>query len=258
MFLGIYSVRDTSVDWEKLAKDNAYWAVLTEDQFRGEPTEETLAAFFASGEENVSGFLRLIQQSFPDFTPPFETVVDFGCGAGRLLIPMARLAQKAYGVDISSTMRELATTNGQRAGVDVTCVDMPEVLVREGVKADWVSSYIVLQHIEPRRGYFLINDLLQCVKPGGVATLHIPMFKTSDRADYFNDRVRYFRNDSYYSETVYVDRDTYDHPDIQMFDYDANTVLALFHKNQMTDVRIVHDGASTGIHAYFFVGRRGR
>lgn len=251
-------MRDTAVDWEKLAKENAYWAVLTEDRFRGELDAAALDAFFASGSENVDGFLRLLSSTFPDLTSPFETVVDFGCGAGRLLIPMARLSDVAYGVDIAPTMRELASENAGRIGLSVECVDTPEVLVRRGVQADWVNSYIVLQHIEPRRGYFLINDLLQCVKPGGVATLHIPMFKTSDRADYLNDRVRYFRNDSYYSETVFVDRDTYDHPDIQMFDYDANTILALFHKNEMTDVRIVHDGASTGIHAYFFVGRRGR
>lgn len=251
-------MRDTTVDWEKLAKDNAYWAVLTEDRFRGELDSAALDAFFASGAENVEGFLRLLSSTFPDVASPFETVIDFGCGAGRLLIPMARLSDVAYGVDISPTMRELAAENAERSGVSVECVDTPEVLARRGVQADWVNSYIVLQHIEPRRGYFLINDLLQCVRPGGVVTIHIPMFKTSDRADYLNDRVRYFRNDSYYSETVFIDRDTYDHPDIQMFDYDANTVLALFHKNQMTDVRIVHDGASTGIHAYFFVGRRGR
>lgn len=251
-------MRDTAVDWEKLAKDNAYWAVLTEDRFRDKLDDAALDAFFASGEENVGGFLRLLSTTFPDVASPFETVIDFGCGAGRLLIPMARLSGAAYGIDIAPTMRELAAENAERRGVGVECVDTPEALVRRGVRADWVNSYIVLQHIEPRRGYFLINDLLQCVKPGGFATLHIPVFKTSDRTDYLNDRVRYFRNDSYYSETVYIDRDKYDHPDIQMFDYDANTVLALFHKNEMTDVRIVHDGASTGIHAYFFVGRRGR
>lgn len=250
-------MRDTTIDWEKLAKDNAYWAVLTEDRFRGELDQDALKAFFASGEDNVAGFLRLLASTYPDVAAPFETVVDFGCGAGRLLIPMAQLASKAYGVDIAPTMRDLAMKNAAKFGVDVECVETPETLVKSGVKADWVNSYIVLQHIEPRRGYFIINDLLQCVKPGGVVTLHVPLFKTSDRFDYFNDRVQYFRNDSYYSETVFVDRDTYDHPDIQMFDYDANTVMALFYKNEMRDIRIVHDGASTGIHAYFFVARRG-
>ena len=191
-----------------------------------------------------------------DASLEFDEVMDFGCGAGRLLIPMSRLANKAYGVDISPTMRKLTLENASLFGTDVECVETPEILVKRGVKVDWVNSCIVLQHIEPQRGYFIINDLLQCVKPGGFATLHVPLFKTAYRSDYYRDRVHYFRNDVYYNETVYVDRDNYDHPDIQMFDYNANTVLALFHKNQMTDVRVVHDGAETGIHAFYFVGRR--
>lgn len=249
-------MRDTSVDWEKLAADNAYWAVLTEDRFSGKMDDEALEAFFTSGESSVEHFLRLITSTFVGASTEFDEVIDFGCGAGRLLIPMARMANRAYGVDISPTMRELTTENANKFGLEVECVETPEVLLRRGVKVDWVNSCIVLQHIEPHKGYHIINDLLQCVKPGGFATLHIPLFKTADRSDYYNDRVRYFRNDYYRNETVFVDRDNYDYPDIQMYDYDANTVLALFHKNQMQDVRVVHDGADTGIHAFFFVGRR--
>lgn len=249
-------MRDTSVDWEKLAVDNAYWAVLTEDRFAGKVDGATLEAFFATGEDSVAHFLRLISSTIPDASFKFDEVIDFGCGAGRLVIPMSRLANKAYGVDISQTMRDLTTENARQMNANVECVETPEVLLRRGVKVDWLNSCIVLQHIEPQRGYFIINDLLQCVKPGGYVTLHIPIFKTANRSDYYNDRVHYFRNDVYYNETVFIDRDNYDYPDIQMFDYNANTVLALFHKNQITDVRMVHDGADTGIHAYYFVGRR--
>jgi len=251
-------MRDTSNDWEKLAKDNAYWAVLTEDRFKGQLTPEAKKAFFDSGEENINGFMGLLKGYDENFGANLETAVDFGCGAGRLLIPLAKRCKKAYGVDISETMRALCAANAKEVGVDVSLVATPEELLKQGVKADWVNSYIVLQHIEPQRGYFIINDLLQCVAPGGYASLHVPLFKSNNRLDYFKDRVHYFRNDVYYNETVFIDRDNYDHPDIQMYDYSANTVLALFHKNQMTDVRIIHDGAQTGIHAYMFLGRRGR
>lgn len=250
-------MRDTSVDWEKLAKENAYWAVLTEDRFNQELTAEGLEAFFASGEEDVAGFRRLLTSTFDDVPERFGSVMDFGCGAGRLLIPLAMMADQAYGVDISETMRTLTERNARKVGLSVECAANPEDFLKREIKVDWLNSFIVFQHIEPKRGYFLINDLLQCVGPGGVVTLHVPMFKTSDRKDYYLDRMRYFRSDSYYTETVFVDRDNYDHPDIQMFDYDANTVLALFHKNEMRDIRIVHDGANTGIHGYYFVARRG-
>lgn len=251
-------MRNTDVDWEKLAQDNAYWAVLTEDGFKGEPSPQMLASFFARGEENVRNFQAEIQRRFPAFAPPFDTVVDFGCGAGRLLLPMARQATSAFGIDISETMRALTTQNAASFGLrNVMCVPTAEELVARGVKADWVSSFIVLQHIEPRRGYFIINDLLQLVKPGGFVSLHVPLFKSADQRQYYNDRMMYFRNDYYRTETVFIDRDNYQSPDIQMYDYDANTIIALFHKNQMTKVELVHDGAGTGIHSYLFIGCRG-
>ena len=250
-------MRDTATDWEKLARENAYWAVLTEDQFEGKVSKDAMESFFARGVRDVDGFQGEIQRYFPDFTPPFDSVIDFGCGVGRLLIPMARRAQRAYGVDVSETMRVLAQANAQAFGLrNISCVETPAELLKAGVKADWVSSFIALQHIEPTRGYFIINDLLQCVRPGGCASLHVPLFKTSDRRDYFNDRVMYFRNDYYKSETVFIDRDNYEHPDIQMYDYDANTLIALFHKNQMTRIHVIHDGATSGIHGFFLIGRR--
>lgn len=250
-------MRDTAVDWEKLAQENAYWAVLTEDEFHQKATPESLSSFFARGESDVAGIKRQISALCPGFGAPFGTVIDFGCGAGRLLVPMAREADKAYGIDISATMRELAASNARSFGLDnIECVATAEELVGKAVKADWVNSFIVLQHIEPRRGYFIINDLLQCVKPGGFVSLHVPLFKTADRGDYFADRVMYFRNDYYHTETVFIDRDNYGHPDIQMFDYNANTVMALFHKNQITRVHVLHDGATSGIHGYFFIGQR--
>ncbi|MGH9915474.1 MAG: class I SAM-dependent methyltransferase [Pyrinomonadaceae bacterium] len=251
-------MRDTNEDWEKLAQDNAYWAVLTEDEFKPKKlTKKHMNAFFATGRADIANLTTKIKGLIPDFSTPVESVIDFGCGVGRLLIPLAEHATTAIGIDISETMRAIALKNVASHGLNnVRCVETPEILVKEGVKVDWLNSYIVLQHIEPRRGYFIINDLLQCVKSGGIASLHIPLFKTANRAEYYNDRMMYFRNDYYKNETVFIDRDNYGHPDIQMYDYDANTVMALFHKNQMTNVHLLHDRSTTGIHAYHFIARR--
>lgn len=251
-------MRNTNEDWEKLAQDNAYWAVLTEDQFKSKKlTKKDATEFFATGQTDIANLSKLIKSLVPEFEVPTESIIDFGCGVGRLLIPLAEQSKNAIGIDISETMRNIALKNCANRGLkNVRCVESPEVLVKEGVKVDWLNSYIVLQHIEPRRGYFIINDLLQCVKSGGVASLHVPLFKTANRAEYYNDRMMYFRNDYYKNETVFIDRDNYDHPDIQMYDYDANTVMALFHKNQMTNVHLIHDRSTTGIHAYYFIARR--
>lgn len=50
---------------------------------------------------------------------PDDTVVDFGCGPGYFLIPLAKVARRAIGVDVSPRMLERASTKAKKKGVSV-------------------------------------------------------------------------------------------------------------------------------------------
>jgi 2-polyprenyl-3-methyl-5-hydroxy-6-metoxy-1,4-benzoquinol methylase len=64
---------------------------------------------------------------------PEDVVVDFGCGPGYFTIPLARIAQKVIGVDVSKGMLEKAAAYAKKNGValelfqsDGTRIDLPD------------------------------------------------------------------------------------------------------------------------------------
>src|SRR4051794_18348312 len=135
--------RDTDKDWESLAHTEPYWAVLTHDRFRSAViTDNDLAYFFASGEEHISSTLSGIRRLFdPEFRPQFA--LDFGCGVGRLLLPLARVSTRTAGVDISDEMLRMA-----RKHLDAHHLSAELAKTAEGFAGyDLLVSAIVFQHI---------------------------------------------------------------------------------------------------------------
>lgn len=164
---------DPDRDWEKLGATDPYWAVLTDDSFhRDSLTPENIAEFFARGEQDVANVFAAIEKCIaPDFRP--ARALDFGCGVGRLVIPMARRCAEVVGVDVSDAMLGEARRNADRAGVaNAEFVQGDDALSRVTGKFDFVHSYIVLQHIPVRRGEAMTRRLLELLEPGGVGALH--------------------------------------------------------------------------------------
>jgi SAM-dependent methyltransferase len=145
-------------DWEELARREPHFAVLTNEEFlRERLTPEALERFWKGGEDDVAMLLR-----FVDFQP--ELAVDFGCGVGRLTRALAKRAKHVIGVDVSPTMLALAP---KLPNVNYTD-RLPE-------SADFIGSLIVFQHIPVNRGYEIFRQLLQILKPGGVAAIHFAL-----------------------------------------------------------------------------------
>lgn len=164
---------DSDRDWQKLGESDPYWAVLTEESFhQGSLTPEQTARFFARGEQDVSRVFSAIAKCIaPDFRP--ARALDFGCGVGRLVIPMAKRCREVVGVDVSDAMLAEARRNAERAGVtNVTFVRGDDSLSRVHGRFDFIHSYIVLQHIPVPRGEAITRRLLDLLDPGGVGALH--------------------------------------------------------------------------------------
>src|SRR5688500_636371 len=90
---------DTDKEWEKFGKDDPYFGVLSDVSFRkGNLNPEAFERFFASGEEYVSDLLvRAVRFAGEGFRP--RSALDFGCGVGRLVIPLASRCARVVGVD---------------------------------------------------------------------------------------------------------------------------------------------------------------
>lgn len=170
----------TDRDWETWGRNDPYYGVLSSEEFRTHTlSDEARREFFASGDRHVERVLSIIRDTFiPDFAP--LACLDFGCGVGRLLIPFARVSAQATGVDVSPSMLVEAEKNCSERGVaNVTLLRSHNRL--DGVAAgfDLIHSYIVLQHIPPRRGHALIAELAARVAAGGFLVLQFPHARTT-------------------------------------------------------------------------------
>ena len=105
------ATRDTNADWEHLARTEPYWSVLSEDVYKLDKLDDKhLKQFFASGEALTAKIFETIERHYSESFRP-KRALDFGCGVGRLLIPLSKRCEQVVGVDVSETMLEIAREN---------------------------------------------------------------------------------------------------------------------------------------------------
>lgn len=158
--------------WEILGKTDPYFAVATFDKFKTGNLDDSLKGeFFASGTEHVEFVARKFERHFDqEFRP--GRVLDFGCGVGRLVIPFAEVSEHVTGVDISEHMLAEARRNCGARGLDNVGLLQTDNFLRSESYFDFVHSFIVFQHIDPRVGLPLVSDLVKRLRPGGLGALH--------------------------------------------------------------------------------------
>jgi len=179
------SVHELDVEWEKWGVVDPYFGVLTAPSFRRENlTDQARDAFFRTGELHVKHVLSAASRSVGrPFNP--ESVLDFGCGVGRLVVPFARAAQRAVGVDVAQSMLSEAARNCEQFGLkNVELRQVDDTLRSIDERFDLVHSFIVFQHIEPTRGLAILRRLLSKVKPGGCAVIHVTYGRNYGLHDY--------------------------------------------------------------------------
>jgi SAM-dependent methyltransferase len=162
----------TDQDWQILGRRDPYFVVLTDERFRRDRiTAEALEAFFRSGRAEAAAMIADCRKHLGEVST--NRTLEFGCGVGRLLIPFAELSESSVGIDISDAMRAEAASNCSRFG----CRNVK--LVRSLDELDdsdtftFIYSYIVLQHIDTRRGLDVVDALLNRLEKGGCAALHV-------------------------------------------------------------------------------------
>lgn len=164
----------TDRDWEAWGQNDPYYGVLSKEDFRiGALSADAKQAFFKSGEQHVNSVLDTIRKTFSAEFRPLRSL-DFGCGVGRLLIPLALQSDYATGVDVSPSM--LAETASNCAAMHVSNVDLigsDDNLSEVRGEYDLVHSHIVFAHIESRRGNMIIEALAKRVSRGGFIAVQV-------------------------------------------------------------------------------------
>lgn len=211
---------DTDKDWEYYGRNDPYYGVVTHDEFRASNiSDKALDKFFESGFNYVDEVIFNIHNHIQkEFNP--KSALDFGCGVGRLIVPLAHKYQEVIGVDVSQSMLNEAQKNCSRyelSNVDFILSD--DSLSKLTRKVDLIHSYIVFQHIPTSRGNKLFLSLLNSLNPGGVGVLHFT-YKCSRLKRLF-DTIPFFT--PLYS--LYKGKPVGDRP-IQMNQYNLNYLLS--------------------------------
>ncbi|WP_009631973.1 class I SAM-dependent methyltransferase [Synechocystis sp. PCC 7509] len=247
---------NTDIEWEKWGKKDPYFAVLIDKKFRNDNiTSDIKSEFFESGRKHISHVLQVCRDYLnPDFSP--KKALDFGCGTGRLVIPLAEVADHAVGMDISDSMLKEAQKNCEEYSVkNVSLLKSDDDLsALDGRRFDFIHSYIVLQHIPVARGRRIFTNLLNHLEDSGIGVIHFTYAETIYSENYgaspsgigqlFKILKKLLRRSFLFRHLE---------PEMQMNSYNVNELLFLMQKVGIRNFHVEfkdHAGA-LGIFVYF-------
>ena len=160
------NLNELQQNWDKLAREDAMWAVLTDPDKRGR--KWTPAEFFQTGEEQIGRVLK--ELSDKGVKLKFGCALDFGSGVGRLTQALAGHFAEVHGVDIAPLMIEQAQSFNRFPNKCHYHLNSESDLKRfPDQKFDFIYTFIVLQHIQ---GDFVLQYLREFVRvlgSGGIA-----------------------------------------------------------------------------------------
>lgn len=173
--------------WRRWGELDPYYGVLVDPRYRRGTIADHSEAFWLSGERYIDERISRAEAQFGPFIK--ARALDFGCGVGRLALPMARQFNEVLGLDVAPAMIAEARRNAANAGIGNLQVELADdMLEAADGRFDLVMSCMVLQHIPVRRGMDIIRRLLERTRQYGVVALHVCI----DRRDTAGSSFRYW------------------------------------------------------------------
>jgi SAM-dependent methyltransferase len=171
MRMSLRRFRSLARSWEGLGRTDPLFGILSDPAKWGGKWDAD--EFFASGRAHVEKLLRSLNDARASFKR--DTCLDFGCGVGRLTVPLSGSFNRTIGVDIARSMIDLAR---RYHAASTQC----EFLVNRGLDLrqfpdatfDFVHSCLVLQHIPPDISMRYIAEFFRVCKPGGLVVFQLP------------------------------------------------------------------------------------
>ena len=219
---------NTEKQWESWGEQDPYFGVLTSRIYHRDClTDDSLEQFFASGRDHVDSLLQEIRIRIdPEFEPKMG--LDFGCGVGRVLVPLAQVCETVVGVDISPAMLAEAEKNcGSNHLGNVRLILSDDDLFGVEGEFDFIHSFLVFQHIRPERGLKLVRKLVGLLAEGGVGALQFHYFTgptsiLSRMADWAYDHIPFT-----FGVRNILKGEPFKTPRMQMNLYDLNAITAI-------------------------------
>jgi SAM-dependent methyltransferase len=163
--------RSDAKNWEFLGRNDPLFGILSDRSKCGGKWD--VDEFFASGRDHIQSLLRTLR----DLRVSYQqgSCLDFGCGVGRLTLPLSEVFTHAVGVDVAPSMieraRQFHAANSRcefRVNAEQDLHQFPDATF------DFVHSCLVLQHVPPEIAVRYIAEFFRVCKPGGLVVFQLP------------------------------------------------------------------------------------
>jgi SAM-dependent methyltransferase len=248
----------TDKDWEKWGSTDPYYGVLSAESYRKSAlTKAGRLAFFEYGKAHVTRVFDLLSANFGAGVAP-ASILDFGCGVGRLALPFAQRSKTCTAVDVSESMLAEASKNAAISGIEnIEFICSNGTLSQIKGHFGLVHTYIVLQHIPWHRGRKIICALAEKVEQDGFLALH---FLTSTNASTMTRaavRFRYAFPPLHWLRNLLTRRPIFE-PRMQMHIYKPEVIRSDIAQLGFEPIVLNPETAIVGINNVFLLAKRSR
>ncbi len=163
--------RTLARNWEAFGHADPLFGVLSDPTKFGGKWD--LEEFFETGHAHIRKLLRILGERNVSFVP--GACLDFGCGVGRLTIPLSTHFERTVGVDVAKSMIQPARRHlkpGDRC--DFVLNRHPDLRQFPSGTFDFVHTCLVLQHIPPEVTRRYIGEFFRIARPGGLVVFQLP------------------------------------------------------------------------------------
>jgi SAM-dependent methyltransferase len=249
----------TDWEWECWGATDPYYSVLTQHKYhKAALTPERMEEFFESGRVYVARLFETIKNRLdPAFAP--KRILEFGCGVGRLVIPLAAVCEKVVAVDVAPSMLAEARANCVARGAhNVEFQLSDDSAAGFGGNYDLIHSFIVFQHIPVPRGERIFAHLLALLADGGIGVVHLMYW-----SPYRNGKVAVLvRKCLFWGRQLInlISGREFFSLGMQMNPYDLNRTIVLLQQHGVRDfyAEFTNHGGYLGVILYFKKGRSPR
>jgi len=257
--------------WEEWGRRDPYFAILTNEKYRNRNiSDEVRKEFFQTGIDHINRVFKVCRDHLDrDFSP--GNALDFGCGTGRIIVPLAKLAKHVTGLDVSDSMLQEAQKNCEEFQVrNVSLLRSDDDLSNLEGLFDFIHSVIVFQHIPVQRGKKIFMNLLDHLQERGIGVIHVSYAKTLFQENYGIDPnmvlkgiMESMSRPKRIINKMLLREDSKDHhtdlkkqeadPEMQMNSYNVNELFFIMHTAgiQKIHVEFTDHGGELGIILFF-------
>ncbi len=154
--------------FSRFGETDPYWSVLTDNRFRMDQIDDNMRDFFETGAQSAQLLTHALTRN--DIDPAsIRSVLELGCGVGRVTVHLADQFARIVGVDVSRGHLEAAEQAAKAFGkTNIELVHLTRIeAIRDLPKVDCLYTVIVLQHNPPPVIRVMLEGLLDRVNPGG-------------------------------------------------------------------------------------------